>query len=78
LAEIARAPIATGAGVRDKDEVRAFGRQPTDEVIAVTLSRPEMAKGDDLGVVVCGDIGDRHRVLMAIPADSERASLGPG
>jgi hypothetical protein len=76
--EMAVEPIAARAGVIDKDEVRAFGLPATDEVIDVTLSRPDVPEGDDLGVVVLGNISDRDRVLIDIHADVERARLGQG
>ena len=60
LGERAGAPIATRAGFVNTDEVRAFGWQPTDEVIDVTVSRTDGAEGGDLGVVFVGDIGDRY------------------
>jgi hypothetical protein len=78
LGEIAVEPIATGAGFIDKDKVRAFGLQPTDELIDITLSRPDVAEGDDFGVVVLGDIGDGNRVFMDIHSDAERARLVHG
>jgi hypothetical protein len=45
-------PIATRASFIDKDKVRAFGLQPTDEFIDVTLSRTDIAEGDDFGAIV--------------------------
>jgi hypothetical protein len=75
---IAVKPRATRAGVIDKDEGRALGWQPTDEVVKVTLSHPAGGEGDDLGVVVFGDRGDRDRVVMAIQTDVARARLGHG
>ena len=47
-------------------------------MIDVTLSRPEIAEGDDLGVTVVGDIGDRNRVFMDIHSDVPRARLVSG
>jgi hypothetical protein len=78
VGEIAVEPIATRTGFINKDEVRAFGLEPTDEVIDVTLSRPDIAEGDHLGVVLLGDTGDRDRVLMDIHSDVERARLVHG
>jgi hypothetical protein len=77
LGQIRVAPIATRAGCIDKDEVWAFGVQPPDALIDVTLSRPEIAEGDDLGVTFVGDIGDRNRVFMDIHSDVTRARLVP-
>jgi hypothetical protein len=76
--EIAGEPIAIRAGFIDKDEVRACGLQPPDELSDVTLPRPNVTEGDALGVVFLGDRGDRDRVLMDIHADGERAKLGHG
>jgi hypothetical protein len=76
--EITVEPIATRASFIDKDEVRAFGWQPTDECIDVTLSCPSIAERDDLGVVFLGDIGDGNRVFMNIHSDGERARLCHG
>ena len=73
--EIAVEPIATRAGFIDKDEVRAFGLQPTDELIDVTLSCTDVPEGDDLRVVVLSDRGDGNRVFMDIQSDVERARL---
>jgi hypothetical protein len=71
-------PIATRAGFINKDEVWAFGLEPADEVINVTLSRPDGAEGDDLGVVFVGDIGDGDRLFMDIHSDVEHARLVHG
>jgi hypothetical protein len=35
-------PVPAGTGLIDKDELRAFGLQPTDELIDVTLARPDV------------------------------------
>jgi hypothetical protein len=58
LGEIAVEPIATRPSFIDKDEGRAFGLQPTDQFIDIALSRPDVPKGDDLGVRFLGDVGD--------------------
>jgi hypothetical protein len=71
-------PRATRTGFIDEDEVRAFGWQPTDACIDVTLSRTDIAEGADLGAVVLSDRGDGNRVFMAIHADVERARLWHG
>jgi hypothetical protein len=71
-------PIATRASFIDKDEGRAFGLQPTEELIDATLSRPYIAEREDLGVVFFSDIGDGNRVLMDIHTDVERARLCHG
>jgi hypothetical protein len=76
--EIAGEPSATRAGFIDHDQVRAFGWQPTDELIEVTRSCPAGAEGDDLSAVVLNDRGDGHRVLMDIQTDGECARLRHG
>jgi hypothetical protein len=60
-------PIATRASCIDKDEGRAFGLQPTEELIDVTLSRPYIAEREDLGVVFFSDIGRRQSSLDGHP-----------
>jgi hypothetical protein len=52
--------------------------QPTDELIEVTLARPDVAEGDDRGTVVLNDIGDGNRIFLDIHADVERARLCHG
>jgi hypothetical protein len=61
--QVAVEPIATRAGFIDKDEVLTFGLQPPDELIDVTLSRPDGAEGDDLGAVVFSDIRYLNRIF---------------
>jgi hypothetical protein len=73
LGEIAGEPLAARASFIDQDEAWAVGVQVTDELIDVTLSRPDVPPGDDLGVVVLGHISDRDRVLMDIHSDVARA-----
>jgi hypothetical protein len=55
-----------------------LGLQPTEELIDVTLARPDMAERDDRGVVFLGDRGAVNRVFMDIHADGERARLWHG
>jgi hypothetical protein len=76
--EIAIKPITARAGFIDKDEVRAFRLQATDEVINITLSRPNIAEGDDLSVVFVGDIGHGDGLFMDIQSNIERARLWHG
>jgi hypothetical protein len=47
-------PIATWPSFIDKDEVEAFGLQPTDKFIDIALSRTDVPKGDDFGVRFLG------------------------
>ena len=78
LGEITVEPIATRASFIDKDEVRAVGLQPTDELIDITLSCTDVAEGNDFGAVVLNDIGDGNRAFMDIHSDIERARLCHG
>ena len=71
-------PLATRASCIDKDEVRAFGLQPTDECIDVTLSRTDVSEGDDLGVRFVGDVSDGNGLFMNISPDVEGARLVHG
>jgi hypothetical protein len=52
--------------------------QATDEFIDVTLSRTDVAEGDDFGAMVLNDGGDGNRVFMDIHSDVERARLWHG
>jgi hypothetical protein len=58
---------------RDQDEGRTGGLRLTDAWIAGTLARPDMAKGDDLGVVCCGDSGNGKGRCVASQADGKPA-----
>jgi hypothetical protein len=68
----------TQAGVIDTDAGRTVGWPPPDEGSDVTRSRPEVAAGHDLSVVVCGDRGHSDRVWVDSHADVQRARLWPG
>lgn len=76
--QIAGEPVSAGPSLIDKDKLRAFGVQPTDQGVDVTLARPDGPEGDDLGAVVLGNISDRDRVFMDIQSDVKRARLVHG
>jgi hypothetical protein len=46
--------------------------------VDVTLSGTKSPEGDDLGIVIFGDVGHRDRVCMPIHADGKRARLVHG
>jgi hypothetical protein len=71
-------PRATRPSFIAKDEVRACGLQPTDQFIDIALSRPDVPKGDDLGVRFLGDVGDGNGRFMNISPDVECARLVHG
>jgi hypothetical protein len=71
--QIAVEPIATWPRFIDKDEVGAFGLQPAEKFIASALARPEVAKGDDLGVRCVGDVRNGNGLFMNISPDVECA-----
>jgi hypothetical protein len=73
--EIARAPVATRSCFIDRDEVRGLGLERTDEVIDVTVSGAETAKGDGLGVMIFRDISNRDGLFMDIHPDVKHAGL---
>jgi hypothetical protein len=68
-------PIAAGAGFVNEDELLAFRPQPPAKLIDITLPSPDRAKGDALGTMCLGDIGDGTGLLMHIHSDVERARL---
>jgi hypothetical protein len=71
-------PIPARAGFIDKDEMRTFGLQLTDEFIDITLAGTNVAQGDNLGVVCFGDIGNGERLFVDIQTDVECARLVHG
>jgi hypothetical protein len=50
----------------------------TDELIDITLAGTNVAKGDDLGVVVLGDIGNGTGLFVDLQPDVECARLWHG
>jgi len=75
---IALAPVPAGTGLLDKNERRALGVQPPDALIDVTLARPDIPEGDDLGTVIFGGRGNGDRLCVDIQTAGEWASLWPG
>jgi hypothetical protein len=71
-------PIPARAGFIDKDAMRTFGLQLTDECIDITLAGTNGAQGDNLGVVCFGDIGNGDRLFVDIQTDGECARLVHG
>jgi hypothetical protein len=78
LGHITVAPVPTGPGLIDKDELRAFGLQPTDELIDVTLACADAAEGDDLSTVISVNGGNGNRLFVDIKTDGECARLVHG
>jgi hypothetical protein len=74
--QIAVEPGPAGTGLIDKDELRAFGLQPPDELIDVTLARPDITEGDDLGSVIFGGIGHGNRIFVDIKTDRDVLDCG--
>jgi hypothetical protein len=71
-------PVSTGTGLSDKNALRACGVQPPDEVIAVTLARPDGAASEDLGTVILGSLRHGTRVFVDIETDVACARRGHG
>lgn len=78
LRQIAREPGATRSRFIDEDQGCGFGWQRAHELINVAWPRANGAKGDDLSVVIFGDVGHRDGVLVDIQTDIERARLWHG
>jgi hypothetical protein len=76
--QIAIELIPARAGFIDKDEMRTFGLQLTEECIDITLAGTNVAQGDNLGVVGFGDIGNGDRLFVDIQTDVECARLVHG
>jgi hypothetical protein len=71
-------PGATGASLRDKDEVVGFRWPLADEWINVTLTCPKGAQGGHCGAMILGDIRHSNGILVDIHADEECARLQHG
>jgi hypothetical protein len=71
-------PVPTRACFIDQDEMLAFGLHLPDALIDVTLSCPDVAEGDDFGVMFLGDVGNGDRLFMDIQSDVKRARLWHG
>jgi hypothetical protein len=73
--EIPGEPVATRPRLIDKDQRFGLGVHVAHELITIGLPGADRAEIDDLGVVVCGDIGYGNRVFVAIHADVKHARL---
>jgi hypothetical protein len=51
---------------------------PPDELVDVTLVRPEVPAGDDLGTVIVGCRGHGKSIFVDLKTDREGARLGHG
>jgi hypothetical protein len=78
LRQITLAPLAARAGLVPKAQGRALRLPLTEEVIAGAWSSTNGPQEHASGGMVVGNRGARARVVMAIHADVERASLVPG
>ena len=77
-AQVARASIATRAGVRDQDQGCGLGWPGAEEVSQVTRARAQGAQVEDLGAVLRSDSGARHRLGGASHPAAAGARLRPG
>jgi hypothetical protein len=75
---IAGEPIATRAGVSDKDEGGPFGWELTDEFITGPLTGANIPHRDDLRMVFFSDIGNGEGLFVDIQSDIDRGRLGHG
>ena len=76
--EIPLEPVATGARLRDQDELFAFGLHLPDELLAVTRACPDGVEGDAFGVVCLGDVRHGNRLFPDIQSEVKRARLVHG
>ena len=71
-------PGATGASLRDKDEVCGFRWHLAEEWINVTLTCPNGAQGGHCGAMLLGDIRPSNGILVDSHADEACARLRHG
>jgi hypothetical protein len=76
--QIPRAPGATGARFRDKNQVFGFGVPLADELSNVTWAGADGPAGGDLSAVRFRDGCYGHRVLVDIQSEVKRARLAHG
>jgi hypothetical protein len=76
--QITLEPGATRPRFIDKDQVLGRGLHLSNELINIGLPGADRAEGDDLGVVVFGNVGYGNRVFMDIHSDVQRARLAHG
>jgi hypothetical protein len=62
----------------DKDQTWAFGLQPPDELIDITLAGADGATRDHCSVVFCGDRSDSNGLCVDLQSDGKRARLVHG
>ena len=78
LRQITLEPVATRPRFIDKGQGLGLGGHLSKELIKSGRPGAEGAEVDDLSVVVFGDVGYGHRVLMNIHSDVQRARLAHG
>ena len=67
--EIAIEPVATGAGFIDEDEAFRLRLELTSEVIDIRVSCADGPEGDDVGVVIFGNLVEHFvNSLQAVSA----------
>jgi hypothetical protein len=71
-------PIPTRAGFLAKDQGFGLCLSLPKQGVEVTRSGAKGPQGDDLGVLIVGDVGHRARLLMNIQSDVTRARRGQG
>jgi hypothetical protein len=71
--KITREPGATRPRFLDKDQVWGLGWPLSNAWITSGLPGADGAEADDLGIVVVGDVGHGHRVLMDLQSEGKRA-----
>jgi hypothetical protein len=71
-------PGATGAGFIDEDEAFRLRLELTSELIAIRVSWADGPEGDDVGVVIFGNLGSGDGVFVDIQTDIECARLWHG
>jgi hypothetical protein len=75
---IPREPGATRSGCIDKDQGLGLGLQLPNQSVDGTLPGAKGPQGDDLGVMIFGDVGHSDRLFVHIHADVKRARLVHG
>jgi len=71
-------PIPTRAGFIDKDQVFGLRLELPHQGVDVTLSGAKGPQGDDLGVMIFGNVGHSDRLFVHIHSDVQRARLVQG
>ncbi len=76
--EISIAPVPTGAGCRDKDQVRGLGLPLANQLIEVPLACTNRPERGHLGAMVLSHIGHRDGRFVDIHSNAECARLEHG